>query len=73
LQSVGADAVGMSTSHEARAAVECGLECAAVSLITNRAAGLSDATLNHEEVLATARAAADRLADLLDRVMARLE
>jgi purine-nucleoside phosphorylase len=72
LRSAGADAVGMSTSREALAAAEMGLEVAAVSLITNRAAGLSEATLNHEEVLATARAAADRLAELLERVVAGL-
>ncbi len=70
LRSVGADAVGMSTSREARAAVEAGLECAAVSLVTNRAAGLGEGTLNHEEVLAAARHAADRLADLLERFLA---
>jgi purine-nucleoside phosphorylase len=70
LRSVGADAVGMSTSREALVAVETGLECAAVSLITNRAAGLTEVAPNHEEVLARARAAADRLADLLGRVLA---
>jgi purine-nucleoside phosphorylase len=72
LRAVGADAVGMSTSREARAGVEAGLEVAALSLITNRAAGLSDATLDHQEVLATARAAADRLADVIERLVARL-
>jgi purine-nucleoside phosphorylase len=72
LRAVGADAVGMSTSREARAGAEAGLEVAALSLITNRAAGLSEATLSHEEVLATARAAADRLAELLERLVAAL-
>jgi purine-nucleoside phosphorylase len=72
LRSVGADAVGMSTSREASAAAAAGMEVAAISLITNRAAGLSDATLNHEEVLATARGAGDRLAALLERIVAGL-
>jgi purine-nucleoside phosphorylase len=70
LRSVGADAVGMSTSREALAAVDAGLECAAVSLITNRAAGLTEEVPRHEEVLATARAAADQLAELLERFLA---
>lgn len=53
LRSCRADAVGMSTTREAVAAVEAGLECAAVSCITNRAAGLSPHIITHEEVLAT--------------------
>ncbi len=69
LRSAGADAVGMSTSREALAGAAAGLECAAVSLITNRAAGLSDAKLDHTEVLATARTAAAQLADVLEGVL----
>jgi purine-nucleoside phosphorylase len=68
----GADAVGMSTAREIEAAHAAGVECAAVSLITNRAAGLSDATLNHEEVLATAAATAQRLGDLLEHFLRHL-
>jgi purine-nucleoside phosphorylase len=68
----GADAVGMSTAREVEAAHAAGLECAAVSLITNRAAGLSDAPLNHEEVLATAAATARRLGDLLEHFLRHL-
>jgi purine-nucleoside phosphorylase len=66
LRAVGADAVGMSTAHEVQAGHDLGLACAAVSCVTNRAAGLSGAPLNHEEVLATAAAQARRLADLLE-------
>ena len=69
LRAVGADAVGMSTSREARAGVAAGLQLAGISLITNRAAGLSETSPNHEEVLATARKAADRLADLIEAVI----
>jgi purine-nucleoside phosphorylase len=72
LQAAGADAVGMSTSREALAAVALGMECAAVSLITNRAAALSATQLGHQEVLATARQAAGRLACLLEGVLAVL-
>ena len=51
---LGADAVGMSTVPEAIAARQCGLRVAAVSCITNLAAGLSQADLSHAEVLMTA-------------------
>lgn len=72
LKAWGADAVGMSTAREVQAAADAGLECAAVSLITNRAAGLTAAPPSHAEVLAVASAAAGRLADLLERFLALL-
>ena len=61
----GADAVGMSTAREAQDGRARGMECAAVSCITNRAAGLSDAPLTHEEVMAVAATQKERLAMLL--------
>jgi purine-nucleoside phosphorylase len=69
LKTWGADAVGMSTAREIQAGADAGMECAALSCITNRAAGLSDGPLNHLEVLATAAAQKDRLADLLERFL----
>jgi purine-nucleoside phosphorylase len=51
---LGADAVGMSTVPEAIVARQCGLKVAAVSCITNLAAGISREKLSHAEVLATA-------------------
>jgi purine-nucleoside phosphorylase len=51
---LGADAVGMSTVPEAIAARQCGLRVAAVSCITNLAAGISKDKLSHVEVLETA-------------------
>jgi purine-nucleoside phosphorylase len=51
---LGADAVGMSTVPEAIVARHCGLQVAAVSCITNLAAGISKEKLSHAEVLATA-------------------
>lgn len=52
--SLGADAVGMSTVPETIAARQCGLRVAAVSCITNLAAGISRENLSHTEVLETA-------------------
>jgi purine-nucleoside phosphorylase len=65
----GADAVGMSTAREIQTGFDLGLECAAVSCITNKAAGLSATPLNHEEVLATAAAQSERLGNLLERFL----
>src|SRR5439155_9446331 len=62
----GVDAVGMSTAREVLAGVERGMECAAVSCITNRATGLSDSPLSHEEVLQIAAAQSGRLAELIE-------
>jgi purine-nucleoside phosphorylase len=69
LRTWGADAVGMSTAREIQAGAEAGLECAAISCITNRAAGLSATPLNHEEVLTMAAAQSTRLAQLLEEWM----
>jgi purine-nucleoside phosphorylase len=51
---LGADAVGMSTVPEAIVARQHGLRVAAVSCITNLAAGISKEKLSHTEVLETA-------------------
>jgi purine-nucleoside phosphorylase len=72
LRVCGADAVGMSTAREAEAGARCGLECAALSLITNRAAGLGPAPICHEEVQTTAAAQADCLARVLQRFLGLL-
>lgn len=66
LKAWGADAVGMSTAREIQTGHEAGLECAALSCITNRAAGLNTGPIHHDEVLTTASAQADRLGELLE-------
>jgi purine-nucleoside phosphorylase len=62
---LGADAVGMSTVPEAMVARQCGLNVAAVSCITNLAAGISKEKLSHAEVLETA----ERVKNLAAKVL----
>jgi purine-nucleoside phosphorylase len=62
---LGADAVGMSTVPEAIAARQCGLNVAAISCITNLAAGLGGEKLSHAEVLETAERVKTSAAALL--------
>ncbi|WP_433329031.1 purine-nucleoside phosphorylase [Spirillospora sp. CA-294931] len=72
LRTMGADMIGMSTILETIAAREGGAEVLGVSLVTNVAAGLSDQTLDHEEVLAEGRAAASRMGTLLGTFLTKL-
>jgi purine-nucleoside phosphorylase len=58
LKALGADAVGMSTVHEATALSAMGAEVAGLSLIANLAAGIGDAPLSHDEVVAAGGQAA---------------
>ena len=43
-----------------------------ISLVTNLAAGISDAPLNHEEVLEAGRSAASRMGELLGQIVPRI-
>ena len=52
---LGADAVGMSTVPEVIVARQCGLKVAAVSCITNLAAGRAAKPFSHEDVLEMSR------------------
>ncbi len=69
---LGGQLVGMSTTLEAIAAREAGMEILGISLVTNLAAGLSGEPLNHEEVLEAGKAAASRMGGLLSQVVARM-
>lgn len=52
VRTLGGDAVGMSTVPETIVARHCGMRVLGISTITNMAAGVLDASINHEEVLA---------------------
>jgi purine-nucleoside phosphorylase len=69
---IGGDLVGMSTTLEAIAAREAGMEVLGISLVTNLAAGISGQPLDHAEVLEAGRAAASRMGDLLTRIVPRI-
>lgn len=69
---LGADAVGMSTVCEAITARHMGLRIAAVSCITNMAAGILDQPLSHEEVQETADKVADKFEKLITGLIARI-
>jgi purine-nucleoside phosphorylase len=72
LRTLGADLVGMSTALEAIAARAAGAEVLGMSLVTNLAAGVTGQPLDHTEVIAAGRAAAQRMGDLLADVAARV-
>ncbi|MFZ1280586.1 MAG: purine-nucleoside phosphorylase [Ignavibacteriaceae bacterium] len=68
----GADAVGMSTVHEAVYSSYLGMKTAAISCITNFAAGISTQKLSHSEVTETADRVKDTFARLVKRIIKSL-
>ena len=69
---LGADAVGMSTVPEAIVARHQGMKVLGISCITNFAAGMTDETINHEEVMETGARVAEVFKELLARIISKL-
>lgn len=69
---LGADAVGMSTVPEVIVARHCRMQVAAVSVITNLAAGLSGEELSHQETLENGQRAAGQLVKIIERFLGKL-
>ncbi len=72
LERLGADAVGMSTVHEVVVGRAMGMRCAAVSCITNPAAGTSPQPINHAEVIEVTKVAAHDFERLIEALVQAL-
>ena len=72
LQTLGADATGMSTVPEVCVARHMGARVIGISCITNQAAGITGQALSHDEVTETANRVRATFEGLLDGILAAL-
>ncbi len=72
LKMLGADVVGMSTVPEIILGRFLGLKCAAVSVVTNMAAGLGHEHISHEHTKASAPIGAEKLQRILTRALPQI-
>lgn len=72
LKMIGGKAVGMSTVPEAIAGNHLGLRVAALSCITNLAAGISSRKLSHQEVTDTARRVEQKFSTFLKEFITKI-
>lgn len=69
LQILGGDVAGMSLVLEVIAARHMGVRCLAISMVSNPGAGMSDAPIDHNDVLEAASIAAANLQKILGEVL----
>ncbi len=72
LGEAGADLIGMSTVPDVIVATQVGFRTLVISCVSNRAAGITDTPLTHDEVLETTARAAEKFSTLIERVVARI-
>lgn len=71
-QTLGADAVGMSTACEAMAANHMGMKILGLSVVSNLAAGISKEALTEEEVLETGERVSETCQKLLVEIISNI-
>jgi purine-nucleoside phosphorylase len=71
-RTLGATLVGMSTVHEVIVARHMGLELLGISLVTNSAAGVSEETIDHEDVMEIGRQVEGRFTGLLTAIIPKV-
>ena len=72
LERLGADAVGMSTVPEVITARTLGLRCLGLALVTNHAAGITHAPLDHDDVMEIGSRSAPTVERLLRAIVRKL-
>jgi purine-nucleoside phosphorylase len=68
---LGADVVCMSTVHEVTLGAELGCACASISCVTNRATGLTDEIITHDDVKVHAARGAVKIRAILEAWLAK--
>ena len=69
---MGASAVGMSTVPEAMVGNALGFKILGISCITNKAAGISENPLSHEEVNQTSSESLPKMRMLIETLLAQI-